>query len=867
MLKIFKGARLVLSIALTWFCMGDARATTTSPDYYILIKQAPNTESYYQTGDLICKGTSCDNRYVTATVTDLGANQWQLDITNVSSDANYTIESVYFPWDTDNSPLNGGATDDIVYDAFHMGSANKADSRADFAWGSAQVYPGEQFAPLLIIADDASARITAAINWPPQKVAPQWSYGRQAMLYQEQQIAPGQSNTYKALVADVGADATKGEIAWMKAADYYKDWMQDKVATEGLAPVYSDWMKNIHGYLSIMLENSQDSDLDTLSQRWDLYGDTLPWIQFWGQMSDYAGECCALVQTLDERYLTDSETSIDLLTMMTDAKAGGLHVGYYSRPQAESMLDDEITLFDGLTGKDWLLQWINKQSTEWGADAYYIDTLGAGYRGDGLTVATLIRDELPNDTAIEGAVDIYPAAYMVSNSLHYDGGGRTGGPNHGVEDLSVTLKAVPFAQLGAYILDDRIFFNGTSNSGHELWGAEHDYWMERQTFLLGFKYETSYPMESFDDMTTMNKALALAVELRNESGWWARETRYRDLEGVTDIPDGIDLRRFEDKDGVTVFTVDNWNGLTGLSFKDNGITVDIPSDQLSIIVRDNDGDGITNDADNCINDANADQLDTDGDTQGNACDDDDDGDGCPDTADCSPLVAFIYPGARETCNSVDDDCDGNVDESAYGALTYYADGDGDSFGAPGTAVNSCMPIAGSVTNNTDCDDTNAAVNPAAKELCATIYDDNCSGMVNEPGSFDATTFYRDDDADNYGISTSTVLTCVLPTNNYAAQSGDCDDANPLIRPLQMELCDGIDNNCDGTTDEGVKTTYYKDVDSDGYGLALSFKRACTKPVGYAAKKGDCNDSCRTCYPGARIIFLDGKDNNCDGRIE
>lgn len=210
---------------------------------------------------------------------------------------------------------------------------------------------------------------------------------------------------------------------------------------------------------------------------------------------------------------------------------------------------------------------------------------------------------------------------------------------------------------------------------------------------------------------------------------------------------------------------------------------------------------------------------------------------------------------------------GNVDESAYGALTYYTDGDGDSFGAPGTAVNSCTPIIGSVRNNTDCDDINAAVNPAAKELCATLYDDNCSGMVNEPGALDATTFYRDDDADSYGISTSTVLTCVLPTSNYAAQSGDCDDANPLIRPLQVELCDGIDNNCSDTTDEGVKTTYYKDVDGDGYGLTASFKKACTKPTGYVVSKGDCNDSCKTCYPGARIILLDGKDNNCDGRIE
>jgi hypothetical protein len=133
------------------------------------------------------------------------------------------------------------------------------------------------------------------------------------------------------------------------------------------------------------------------------------------------------------------------------------------------------------------------------------------------------------------------------------------------------------------------------------------------------------------------------------------------------------------------------------------------------------------------------------------------------------------------------------------------------------------------------------------------YTDNCASTANA------------DQADGDGDEIGDV--CDDSDADGAYDDADCNDTDATVHPGSTETCNDVDDDCDGTTDEGVKTTYYKDVDSDGYGLALSFKRACTKPVGYAAKKGDCNDSCRTCYPGARIIFLDGKDNNCDGRIE
>jgi hypothetical protein len=62
---------------------------------------------------------------------------------------------------------------------------------------------------------------------------------------------------------------------------------------------------------------------------------------------------------------------------------------------------------------------------------------------------------------------------------------------------------------------------------------------------------------------------------------------------------------------------------------------------------------------------------------------------------------------------IDDDCDGSIDEGLT-FLTYYVDADGDGYGdASATGVSSCSPIVGSVANNSDCNDNNAAINPAA----------------------------------------------------------------------------------------------------------------------------------------------------------
>ena len=103
-----------------------------------------------------------------------------------------------------------------------------------------------------------------------------------------------------------------------------------------------------------------------------------------------------------------------------------------------------------------------------------------------------------------------------------------------------------------------------------------------------------------------------------------------------------------------------------------------------------------------------------------------DGDGATDLDDCAPDDPAVHPGAAELCNDVDDDCDGSIDEEA--GSTWYPDADGDTYGAPDGGVQSCADVRGFSLENTDCDDANDAINPAAAEVCADGIDNDCDGV-------------------------------------------------------------------------------------------------------------------------------------------
>ncbi len=197
--------------------------------------------------------------------------------------------------------------------------------------------------------------------------------------------------------------------------------------------------------------------------------------------------------------------------------------------------------------------------------------------------------------------------------------------------------------------------------------------------------------------------------------------------------------------------------------------------------------------DNCPELANADQLDTDGDKQGDVCDADDDNDTVADAADNCPVNA--------NAGQADTDGDGSGD-----ACDPCTDVDGDGYGIPGSYA--CT------TGSNDCDDADASVHPGAAEACdgqdndCDGYDDNdithpevcnnadenCNGLIDEgnPGG---------------GGACSTGLAGVCGPGTMLCQSGGLQCAG--TRGPGPEICNGQDDDCDGTVDES------EDADDDG----------------------------------------------------
>jgi hypothetical protein len=229
--------------------------------------------------------------------------------------------------------------------------------------------------------------------------------------------------------------------------------------------------------------------------------------------------------------------------------------------------------------------------------------------------------------------------------------------------------------------------------------------------------------------------------------------------------------------------------------------------------------------------------------------------------DCNDSDAAVGPNATEVCDGKDNNCNGQTDEGT--SIQFYRDADGDGFGNHALSITACAAPSGYVSNNTDCNDNDAASRPGAAEVCD-AKDNDCDGQADEGvGSV----YYRDNDTDGFGHLSISITSCVQPAG-YVSNNTDCNDSDATVRPGGTEVCDGKDNDCDGQVDEGTaqSVTFYRDVDGDGFGNASTSVVACTAPAGYVPDNTDCNDNDAAVRPGAAEV-CDGRDNDCDGLFD
>lgn len=257
------------------------------------------------------------------------------------------------------------------------------------------------------------------------------------------------------------------------------------------------------------------------------------------------------------------------------------------------------------------------------------------------------------------------------------------------------------------------------------------------------------------------------------------------------------------------------------------------------------------------------------------------------------LGASALIGLTSACNSVSS-TDIPIKTELQASKWCYEDADIDGWGNPHTKTDCDVAPLDYVDQPGDCDDTDAAINPDAVELCDGV-DNNCDDQIDEG----LVTYYTHPDADLDGFAnpdrpildncTNTYLNFIESLVGEPAPTSDCEggdamDLNSRIYPGAPEICDYYDNDCNGLVDDNVTGPYsftaWADADMDFYKNPLRDDEAegvcdgntpiyLENFVSDADLRGDdCSGGATTdlnskIYPGAPEI-CDGYDNNCNG---
>lgn len=217
---------------------------------------------------------------------------------------------------------------------------------------------------------------------------------------------------------------------------------------------------------------------------------------------------------------------------------------------------------------------------------------------------------------------------------------------------------------------------------------------------------------------------------------------------------------------------------------------------------------------------------------------DNDGDGFREVDDdCDDTDPTVNPDGIEFCDGIDNNCDDDPDDRSSADLSiWYQDLDGDGFGHDHIYKMQCYKPESFVAVPGDCDDESEDINPSMEEKCTDEFDKNCDGVRGG------------EDTDGDGESCD-----------------DCDPQNPSVYLNAPEICDDIDNNCDGQIDEDSEDadSWFQDNDRDSYGNPEVILHTCVEIAGYVLNDDDCNDSTADVAPGLSEVCFDGLDNNCD----
>lgn len=178
----------------------------------------------------------------------------------------------------------------------------------------------------------------------------------------------------------------------------------------------------------------------------------------------------------------------------------------------------------------------------------------------------------------------------------------------------------------------------------------------------------------------------------------------------------------------------------------------------------------------------------------------------------------------------------------------------------------CTDKGATASDTAGGDDTAEASGPVDSDGDGISVEADCDD--DDPLVGAATVWYFDGDLDGFGDAESEVMSSCEPVVGYVANSDDCDDGNFDIHPDAEEVCDDVDNDCEGTIDEGATDalTVCADADLDGFGSMEECLSVCDIPDGWIEDSSDCDDSNSQVFPEAPEL-CNGLDDDCDDIID